>query len=256
MSPRPNRPLGVAALLALSLGLGGCLNPFFPSLSSTRVAAEAAPHPDSPQNVLDLLRWCWVNRAYTEYQELFTEDYRFAFAQTDSIGAAYQGWASTRDEDLRETKNLFLGGAGSPTPPAQRIVLYFDPNMVAMDDTRPGKMAPWHKEIRTGVNLTIDNGVDVWRVTGYARFFVVRGDSAKIPAELKLGPDPNRWYIERWEDETAGSGGTAAQPATPDAAIRDPRATFPRPPIAGHGSAARTTGATTWGYVKNLYFSR
>jgi hypothetical protein len=255
MSKRTNRPLGVAALLALSLGLSGCLNPFFPTQSSTRTAAEAAPHPDSPQNVLGLLRWCWENRAWTEYQELFTEDYRFAFAQTDSAGAAYQGWASTRDEDLHETKGLFLGGEGSPTPPAQRIVLYFDPNMVAMDDTRAGKTAPWHKEIRTGVNLTIDNGVDVWRITGYARFFVVRGDSAKIPAELGLGPDPNRWYIERWEDETAGSGGTAVRPATGDAALRPLRALLLRPAVAGPVAKGTDTFWATWGHVKDLYRS-
>ena len=39
----------------------------------------------------------------------------------------------------------------------------------------------------------------------------MRGDSALIPQQLKdrgFGPDPNRWYIERWEDKTGGNQAT------------------------------------------------
>ncbi len=249
MSTR-TRILAAAALLSLSVGLGGCLNPFFPRLSDTRAAPETAPQPDSPQNVLNLLRWCWENRAYTEYQGLFTKDYRFAFAQTDTSGAAYQGWAMTRDEDLRTARNLFEGSEESTRPPAQRIVLYFDPNLVAMPDSRPGKIDPWHKEIRTSVNLTIDNGTDTWRVTGYARYFVVRGDSANVSDDLVSGlpRDASRWYIERWEDETGGSSGYAVRPTVPgaavlpDPALRRGGAAWPEPPI-----------TSSWGHVKALY---
>jgi hypothetical protein len=246
-----------AALLLLALGVSGCFNPFFPTVSAIRAAPEAAPLPDSPQGVLKLFKWCWENRAITEYEELFSQDYRFAFAQADTTGDAYQDRATTRDEDLRQTRNLFVGGAGSSQPPAQRIVLYFDANLIALPDSRPGKTSPWHKEVRTSVDLTIDVGTQVYRVTGYARFFVVRGDSAKIPPDLVergLHPDAGRWYIERWEDES-GSGGTAAAAARPVVSEAAPAAG----PAGGRlpaGVRSALEEYVTWGWLKNHYAAR
>ena len=43
-------------------------------------------------------------------------------------------------------------------------------------------------------------------------------DSAAIPAELVsrgFKPDSLRWWIDRWEDETIGSGGMPAAAARP-----------------------------------------
>ena len=64
-------------------------------------------------------------------------------------------------------------------------------------------------------NLRIVVGGSVRECTGYANFFVARGDSAAVPPDLlALGfpPDANRWYIERWEDDTS-DGGMRAMPA-------------------------------------------
>ena len=60
------------------------------------------------------------------------------------------------------------------------------------------------------MDLTIKTeGNTEYRITGNARFFVVRGDSALIPQELSFRPDSNRWYIDQWRDETLqGVGGT------------------------------------------------
>jgi hypothetical protein len=91
-----------------------------------------------------------------------------------------------------------------------------DQNPISFPDTRPGKDPRWHKWVRTSVNLKvrIDSGNTV-EVTGNALFFVTRGDSAAIPAELRsrgAKPDSARWWIDRWEDETLS--GTGAPSAT------------------------------------------
>ena len=64
--------------------------------------------------------------------------------------------------------------------------------------------------------LRIETREGDFQVTGAAGFFLVRGDSALIPPELiakGVGPDPGRWYVERWEDETGGSDGATARVA-------------------------------------------
>jgi len=43
-------------------------------------------------------------------------------------------------------------------------------------------------------------------VTGHALFFLTRGDSAVIPAELiarGFRPDSLRWWIDRWRNQTS-----------------------------------------------------
>ena len=47
-------------------------------------------------------------------------------------------------------------------------------------------------------------------VNGNTTFYLVRGDSAQIPPDLKARgfvPDATRWYIERYEDKTDTGGG-------------------------------------------------
>ena len=105
-----------------------------------------------------------------------------------------------------------------------------------------------------------------------ALFFVVRGDSARIPKDMVdrgFGPDKNRWYIERWEDQTVGGGGAGGLTAGGgDARVllqRALAASLSGGGAGGPGGAARdraprATGAqssqvwqVTWGWVKNLY---
>ncbi len=207
--PLARRPIAaIAAVGLLGLSLTGCFNPFNPKVLGIGFP-DPPPAPNSPGGVLDLFQWCYEHRAIAEYKELFTDDYRFVFSPLDSSGAQYRDTPWTREDEVTSTSNLFLGG--DPTQPAAAsILLALDPNFQVRNDVRPGKNPRWHKTIRTTVTLTINDVVGgVTNVTGFSRFFLCRGDSALIPRELidrGFGPDSTRWYIERWEDETAQPG--------------------------------------------------
>jgi hypothetical protein len=199
----------------LLLGVSGCFNPFAPRIAPINGIYVPPPTPDSPQGVIRLFEWCWNNRDITTYKEILTADFRFVFALGDSAGNQFRDDPVTREMELTIARNLFVGG--STAPPATSIYLNLDPTLRPLADSRPGKNPKWHKEIVTGVDLTIKTeGDQEYRILGNARFFVVRGDSALIPQELSFKPDSNRWYIDQWNDETlTGTGGTALAPAGP-----------------------------------------
>jgi hypothetical protein len=220
----PSQVRRVAAALVVGLGLFGCSDksgtPFSPILPG--------PSPDSPSGVLRLFEWCYDHRNYPRYTELFTADFRFLFSALDTAGQGYRDVPWTRDDELISVAALFRT--------ATDIRLTLDQNFNVVADPRPGKDPKWHKTIRSQVVLNVrtndGSGVDV---TGFANFFVVRGDSALIPDDLVARgfvPDSTRWYIERWEDQTALSGGLrttnpqATRPVTWGALkvhYRDPR---------------------------------
>jgi hypothetical protein len=210
-SPTPSvrRLLIALALLAL-VAVTGCWNPFQPSVLGRGVSTPP-PAPNTPSNTLLLFKWCYENRSQAEYRELFTADYRFAFAALDTNGNAYRDQPWTRDDELESSRKLFEGGEADQ-PAASLITLVLDRSFRVQNDTRPGKYNPeQRKTITTQVNLTIQT-VDgtATNVNGKATFFLVRGDSALIPDDIGLGPDPNRWYIERWEDQTYAPTGAQA----------------------------------------------
>ncbi len=196
--------------LAAAVVMAGCFNPFSPQVLTQRVTT-VAPSPTTPQNAVKLFEWCWKNRGVEEYKELFTADYLFASATTDSAGNTTRDVLTRRDDEVETAQNMFVGSA--ERPPAAKITLSFDQNLVPFPDPRPGKNPIWHKTIRTSVDLTVEiEQNNLLEVTGHALFFLTRGDSAAIPTELKsrFGPDSLRWWIDRWEDETIGSAGVAA----------------------------------------------
>jgi hypothetical protein len=209
-------PVALLALfLLLLLGVGGCFNPFNPRIAPTTGIYIPPPTPNSPQNVIRLFEWCWNSRDISVYKEVFTADFLFVFALGDSAGNQFRDTPVNREMELDIARNLFVGGGSAPA--ATSIVLTLDPTLRAQDDSRRGKDPKWHKEILTSVDLTIKTeGNTEYRITGNARFFVVRGDSALIPKELGFQPDSNRWYIDQWRDETlTGAGGAALAPAGP-----------------------------------------
>jgi hypothetical protein len=247
---RPGTRLRRAApliLLAVLAALTGCFNPFDPRALGPGISAPP-PVPDSPSNLLRLLEWAYNNRAISEYRELFTDDYRFAYSALDKYGEPYRDTPWTREDEIISATKLFQGGDATQ-PAATSITLNLDRNFQVRNDARPGKTAKWHKSIRTSVALKIldANGAQT-NVTGFANFFVVRGDSALIPPELVqkgFGPDSSRWYIERWEDDTA-TGTSAAGPA-----LAQP-AGLP----AGGDARSATLGPpviSSWGRVKAIY---
>jgi hypothetical protein len=205
------RPIPTLLAPLVALGLAGCFNPFSPTILTERVTS-LAPSPTTPQNAVRLFEWCWKNRGVEEYKELFTEDYVFLSAGLDSAGNQTREIQARRDDEVQTAENMFIGSA--ERPPAAKIQLDFDRNLIPFPDTRAGKNPIWHKTVRTTVSLkvTIDEG-NLVEVTGYALFFLVRGDSAAIPAELKargFKPDSLRWWIDRWEDETLAPEGLVA----------------------------------------------
>ncbi|HTO90241.1 MAG TPA: hypothetical protein VMJ70_03850 [Candidatus Sulfotelmatobacter sp.] len=251
------------ASIALSLGLTGCFNPFDPRLSNQSGISEPAPNPNTTSNILNLFAWCWNHRAIDEYSEVFTDDFQFQFAATDSAGNAFTGRALFRQQELDTARHLFVEGTASE-PPASSINLVLDRNFVAFPDSRPGKAYPWHQEIRTTVTLAIQAGDQDYRILGYARFFVTRGDSAKIPDELVrrgFRPDVNRWYIERWEDETVeGAGGLIANGGESHLLHAALEEKFGALPAERAPSVNATKSATdpfpinvSWGWVKYVY---
>ena len=211
--------LAVAALIA---GAMGCLNPFRPLVGAGVAVSEPPPKPTTPQGALQLLRWCWVNRSIAEYEELFTDDFRFAF--TDAEAADYA--PVLRFDELEIARHLFVDGTATE-PRVKRIELEFSNSLVPIGDQRPGKIAPWHKQITTGVVLRADLGDAIWDVHGDVTFYLVRADSALIPQELLdrgFSAKDTRWYIERWEDRTDASQGSAvARPGDTVSAITSPR---------------------------------
>lgn len=233
-------PLAAAAL-AIALGASGCFNPFAPQMAATRGISTPPPVPNTPQNVLRLFEWCWNNRAINEYSEIFTADYVFQFAATDSNGNRYRDAPWTREDEIISATHLFVGG--SPTePPARDCHLDLGTNLIVQDNNAKGVDPRWHKMIAPTVTLMIDTDQQSFRINGVARFFVVRGDSAEIPQELKdagFAPDSNRWYIERWEDETLPAGGAAVR----------------RAPSAGAVPAGTTPSYAdvSWGAIKVAY---
>jgi hypothetical protein len=214
--------LASSLLLTLLPLLTGCFNPFDPRSRGAGISTPP-PVPDSPTNVLRLLQWAYNNRSIGEYREIFTADYRFAFSALDPFGDAYKGDVWTREDELASATHLFQGG--NPTEPAATsITLLLDTNFNVRRDPRPNKDDRMHKSIHTTVVLTIEDPTPkTTQVTGFATFYLVRGDVALLPEELKLkgfGPDSTRWYIEKWDDDTAnnntGGGGRAlAAPRAP-----------------------------------------
>ena len=205
-----------AAVLVSTLVVTGCDNPFSPRLAPVRGVSTPPPVPNQDVEVIRLFAWCWNNRAYQEYTEIFTDDFRFQFAALDSAGSSGRGDFLTRSQELDVARHLFVEGSATE-PPATSIDLTIDPSLISTADSRdkPGaRFNPkWHREILTSVLLRIKTESQEFQVTGHARFFVVRGDSAAIPTELQaqFHPDSTRWWISRWEDETdEGANGASA----------------------------------------------
>lgn len=162
------------------------------------------PTPNSPQNALKLLEWCWDQRKADTYREVFTDDFLYDFAPSDTIGITIN-----RTEELAIAENLFSQGVPGK-PAATGIVFGLDNPLAVTNDDRPGKSATHHKRIATSVRLNVNTPGPDYSTSGNAVFYLTRGDSALIPADLVargFTADPARWYVDRWSDVTVCPAG-------------------------------------------------
>ncbi|TMQ71215.1 MAG: hypothetical protein E6K80_06290 [Candidatus Eisenbacteria bacterium] len=207
---------------------------------------QPAPVPDSPGNLLRLLEWCYTNRDVFKYRELFDDNYRFVFGALDPDGFAYRDNPWTREDEVQSTTHLFQGGDANQ-PAATSITIFLDRNFrVTEDPNHPGRA---HKLVRTSVTLKVVTDQER-EITGFANFFVVRGDSAAIPDELRQRgflPDSNRWYILRHEDDTFQET-PGASASAPSLAPRFSLATTPRAV-----STEDFLFPSSWGALKRAY---
>jgi hypothetical protein len=202
----------VAGLLLLLAVLGGCSRHH--GVTAPPVARAQPPVPGSPEAAVRLFEWSWNRRDTLGVYQLLADDFRFQFARGDSAGNLFRDPPLGRDEMLCMVRHLFVGGGAEP--PANSVVLNFDPTLRPVDDSRAGKNPKWHREIVTSVYLSIRTEINAWDIQGSARFFVVRGDSAAIPPELAargFRPDSTRWYLDQWNDETMSRPGSRTLPA-------------------------------------------
>jgi hypothetical protein len=221
--------LGLAASI-LGCG-GGKVSPPIDASSVLDPGAVVAPEADSPVAAVHYLVWALNRRDASRYTEILTEDFRFAFAATDSAGNTFRDRMFTRAEESIVARKMFE--TGTPlSPPLSRLVVTLDRSLAATADPRPGKDARVHQVVRANLVITADTGLSSFRIYGAGLFYLVRGDSAQVPPELSargFRADKSRWWVERWEDETMSG----------DAAAR---------------SSALPARSVTWGAVKVLYY--
>ncbi len=205
----------IACLAAAWAASAGCSSSPWTNLAFNPLLPieSAAPAAHSPEGALRLLEWSYNRRDVAHHRTLFSDDFRFIFGVLDPAGFAFRDTSWTRDDELDYFEHLVSGD--SALAAATSLSLAFDRNFrLTADPYRPGAA---HVLIRTSVALhVVARGRPNYDIEGYANFFLVRGDSASIPTDLLaqgIGHDPNRWFIDRWEDDTFDAGAHAL-PAT------------------------------------------
>jgi len=206
MAARHSRML-TTLITAGALACAGCGggSPFKP-LDLTPAATP--PAADSPEGLLQRFQWALEHRDIAVYEGLFTGDYVFTYTPVEAVDNP----PIYRDEEIAIARRMLHDGT-QYEPPARGITVTLVNQLIPIPDTRPGKPDPWHKLIQTRVTLRVDLGDPVpILIDGDQAFFVVRGDSAVFSQEMRdrgLGPDSSRWYIERWEDHSGATSGSA-----------------------------------------------
>jgi hypothetical protein len=226
---------------ALALGLGGCSDHPVDLTGLVQPGPSSGPTPNSPTAALRLFEWSYNNRDTVGCRDLFTADYHFLFNPLDSAGAPYRSTPWTRNDELISTAHFFVFG-NEGVPPAASIRLTLDRNFFVAPDPNFAwdPEGRWHKNIRTQVVLNAQTGDgNAIDISGAANFFLVRSDSAVVPLDFASHaavPDTTRWWIRRWIDETAQSGGVAGRAGSPMRTL-----------------ATQPSSNRTWGGLKVMY---
>ena len=184
------------------------------SCESTDSVGPGVPPPvaESPVGALRLLEWSWDNEEFAKLPGLFPADYHFRLSYADSAGhPPHSNWG--RSDELASSGKCFRE--------ARVLSFQLDETLEVIDDDRPGKDPRWHKVIQTQAWVQAEVRTDLGPVRleaeGPAKFYFVRGDSAKIPLGYypPYTPDSTVWWIDRWEDRTLPAGVASAHPTSP-----------------------------------------
>ena len=205
--------------------------------TAPKTTSPALAPPSTPVAVATYLRDCWQDRSISEYQMLPTADFRFDFASGDSAGTYWSSTPWSRTDELTTAEHIFATGT-QVQPPATSIMITFTDTTTDSPDPRPGMNPNWHRLITVWANVRIYFDEGGFEITGPCQFYVVRGDSAEIPADLiakGVKPDPARWWLERWTDGTLHV--YSAEPAKSGS-----------PPV-----RTQPSNSKSWGDVKALY---
>ena len=206
--------LRILVVVTISLALASCArkHPAAPV-----AAAPAVPAATTPAGAVQRLAWAMYARDVAAYTALLTDDFEFTFAPNDTAGNSLPGRCLDRGLEGVAMQHLLVGGGFEP--PVSDLRLTISNILVAQPDPRPGMNPRWHAYVRTPMDLklTFDEGgsPQVSSINGYALFFVVRGDSAFFLPAREAEHDSTRWFISRWEDETAVASGVPGSHANP-----------------------------------------
>jgi hypothetical protein len=215
MLGRPSPWLRRAAWLGLLLTAvtwAGCDKGSLFGPLRARPPVSAPPGDATPQQALRRFEWSWNQKSLAVYRTIFTQDLTFVCSALDPFPA--EPW--TREDEMTFASHLFVGGSATE-PAANSISLVLGQNFAVRADPRPGKNTRWHQLIRASFILTIIDPTRETQLTGFNDFYLVRGDSASVPADaiqLGFGADSTHWYVERWEDDTSAPPATRTMPVT------------------------------------------
>ncbi|HTY12346.1 MAG TPA: hypothetical protein VMF88_14890 [Bacteroidota bacterium] len=164
-----------AVILACSLSLCGCLNPFAPALdTSNQLNNSVLGDQKTIDGVFQNFKQAYLFKDTTVYGQLLAQDFIFVYLDYD-IGADVS-WG--RDDDMRTTNGLFQN--------AQSLDLVWNGSVPVEGDT-----VDLSVNVTRNFNLTVTfSPTDIVNIDGYASLTLER-------------PSVNsEWKISRWNDES------------------------------------------------------
>lgn len=188
---------GAFGLVLAGLSLPGCSD----YAAGTFTPPNNTPVATTPLGALQVVQYAWTHLDTLRYARLFPTDY--LYGSPDTVG----GKVWDRAEELAFARHLFVTGETDPAERASAITWTFISVPVIEPDARPGRIFPWHRQAigEIGVIVSTVSGITT-TMSGPQAFYLVRGDSARITAEMQaagMPADSNHWYVEEW-DQLAG----------------------------------------------------
>ena len=214
----------VLSLFLLLVGVGslGCE-------TETDITLPEEPGPpvnDTPAATIERFEWGYERQDEGLYGSVLTGDFRFAFSPQDDPAFANEfgdDWA--KSDEVAAATTLFDGGQnriGLTLTQAQTILLTLD-DMAPVGDASAGRDSNLYKVLDTTLRLDVRSPTqvpiaDIGRaMPNTHRMFLVRGDAAD---SLNAGQraDSTRWYIWKWQENSAIADDTlSTEPTLPNA---------------------------------------